>query len=44
MFAVIASALVLVLAVAIVRWIAAVPLIRTLSASMDNFLDNAEGP
>jgi hypothetical protein len=44
MFALIAGGLVLVLAVAIVRWIAAVPLIRTLSASMDNWRDNAEGP
>jgi hypothetical protein len=39
MFAVIASALVLVLAVAIARWIASVPLIRTLAASMDSFAD-----
>jgi flagellar biosynthesis/type III secretory pathway M-ring protein FliF/YscJ len=42
MFAAIASALVLVLAVAIVRWIAAVPLIRTLSASMDSLADNTQ--
>jgi hypothetical protein len=44
MFAIVASALVLVLAVAVVRWIAAVPLIRTLSASMDSLMDNAEEP
>lgn len=42
MIAIIASALVLVLAVAIVRWIAAVPLIRALSASIDNWADNAQ--
>jgi hypothetical protein len=42
MFAIVASALVLVLAVAIVRWIAAVPLIRTLSASIDNWADDAQ--
>ena len=40
MFAIIASALVLVLAVAVVRWIAAVPLIRTLSASVDCLADS----
>ncbi len=44
MFAVIAGALVLVLAVAIVRWIAAVPLIRTLSASMDSWADEVRRP
>ena len=43
MFAIIASALVLVLSVAIVRWIAAVPLIRTLSASIDGWADNVQG-
>jgi hypothetical protein len=43
MFAIIASALVLVLAVAIVRWVAAVPLIRTLSASIDGWADNVQG-
>ena len=42
MIAIIASALVLVLAVAIVRWIAAVPLIRTLTASIDCWADNAQ--
>ena len=41
MIAIIAGALVLVLAVAIVRWIAAVPLIRTLTASIDCWADNA---
>ena len=41
MFAIIASAVVLVLAVAVVRWVAAVPLIRTLSASIDCWADNA---
>jgi hypothetical protein len=44
MFAAIAGTLVLVLAVAIVRWIAAVPLIRTLSASMDNWADEVQRP
>jgi hypothetical protein len=43
MFAVLASALVLVLAVAIVRRVAAVPLIRALSASMDSLADNSQG-
>jgi hypothetical protein len=43
MFAIIASALVLVLAVVIVRWAAAVPLIRTLSASIDGWADNVQG-
>jgi hypothetical protein len=43
MFTIIASALVLILAVAIVRWVAAVPLIRTLSASIDGWADNVQG-
>ena len=43
MFAAIASGLVLVLAIAVVRWIAAVPLIRTLSASMDSLADKVQG-
>ena len=42
MFAIIASTLVLVLAVAIVRWIAAVPLVRTLTASIDCWADSAQ--
>jgi hypothetical protein len=43
MLAIIASALVLVLSVTIVRWIAAVPLLRTLSASIDCWADSVQG-
>ena len=42
MITIIASALVLVMAVAIVRWIAAVPLIRALWASMDSWADSTQ--
>ena len=43
MMAIIAGILVLVLSVAIVRWIAAVPLLRTLSASIDGWADSVQG-
>jgi hypothetical protein len=43
MIAIIATMLVLILSVAIVRWIAAVPLIRTLSASIDCWADSVQG-
>ena len=43
MIATLASALVLVLTVTIVRWIAAAPLIRTLSASIDCWADSVHG-
>jgi len=43
MIALIASALVLVLAIAIVRWIASVPLIRTLSVSIDSWAESVQG-
>ena len=43
MISIIVSSLVLVLAVAIVRWVAAVPLLRTLSASVDCWADSVQG-
>ena len=43
MVTIIAATLVLVLSVAIVRWIAAVPLLRTLSASIDGWADSVQG-
>ena len=43
MIAIIASMLVLALLLAIVRWIAAVPLLRTLSASIDCWADSVQG-
>ena len=38
-----ASLLVIILAITIVRWIASVPLIRTLSASVDQWADSVQG-
>ena len=43
MSAILASALVLVLTVTIIRWIAAVPLLRTLSAAIDCWADAVHG-
>ena len=39
-----ASLLVIVLSVTIVRWIASVPLIRTLSLTVDQWADGVHGP
>ena len=38
-----ASLMVIILAVTIVRWIASVPLIRTLSLSVDQWADGVQG-
>jgi hypothetical protein len=43
MTALIAGLLALVLGITIVRWIAAVPLLRTLSASIDCWADSVQG-
>ena len=43
MFAILASSLVLVLSIAIWRWIASVPLIQTLSMSIDCWADSVQG-
>lgn len=43
MVTIIAGILVLVLSIAIVRWIAAVPLLRTLSVSIDGWADSVQG-
>ena len=38
-----ASLAVIILAIAIVRWIASVPLLRTLSISVDQWADSVQG-
>lgn len=43
MTALITLSLILILAVAIVRWVAAVPLMRTLTASIDSWADAVQG-
>ena len=43
MTAIVASAIILVLAIAIARWVAAVPLLRTLSTSIDTWADAVQG-
>ena len=43
MSAFITLSLILILAVTIVRWIAAVPLMRTLTASIDSWADSVQG-
>jgi hypothetical protein len=43
MIAFITASLAIVLAIVIVRWVAAVPLLRTLSASIDNWADGVQG-
>lgn len=43
MTAFITASLVILLLVTIVRWIAAVPLMRTLTASIDNWADSVQG-
>ena len=43
MTAIITGSLVIVLAITIVRWVASVPLIRTLSASIDSWADGVQG-
>jgi hypothetical protein len=39
----ITGSLVIVLAITIVRWVASVPLMRTLSASIDSWADGVQG-
>ena len=43
MIAVITAGLTFILIVTIIRWIADVPLLRTLSASIDNWADELHG-
>ena len=43
MIAALASMLVIVLTVALVRWIASVPLLHTLSVSVDQWADSVQG-
>lgn len=43
MTAFITASLVILLLVTTVRWIAAVPLMRTLTASIDNWADSVQG-
>lgn len=43
MTAFITLSLILILGVAIIRWIAAVPLMRTLTASIDSWADSVQG-
>ena len=43
MTAFITLSLILILAIMIVRWIAAVPLMRTLTASIDSWADAVQG-
>ena len=43
MTAFITLSLILILAVTIVRWVAAVPLMRTLTASIDSWADGVQG-
>ena len=43
MIATLAATLVIVLAVALTRWVASVPLIHTLSASIDQWADSVHG-
>ena len=43
MIAIAAFTLILILTATIVRWVAAVPLLRTLSASIDCWADSVQG-
>lgn len=43
MIAIVTGSLVIVLAITIVRWVASVPLMRTLSASIDSWADAVQG-
>jgi hypothetical protein len=43
MTATVASTIILLMTLALVRWIAAVPLVRTLSASIDTWADAVQG-
>ena len=43
MTAFITLSLILILAISIIRWVAAVPLMRTLTASIDNWADSVQG-
>ena len=43
MTAFITLSLIFILAVSIIRWIAGVPLMRTLTASIDNWADSVQG-
>ena len=43
MIAILASLAVIVLAITIVRWVASVPIIRTLSVSIDQWADSVQG-
>lgn len=43
MIAALASLLVVILMIAIVRWVASVPLLRTLNCSIDQWADSVQG-
>jgi len=43
MTAFLAIGLIVILTIAIVRWVAAVPLMRTLTASIDSWADGVQG-
>jgi hypothetical protein len=43
MTAILAVSLIIILSISIVRWIAAVPLMRTLTASIDSWADSVQG-
>jgi hypothetical protein len=43
MIAIVATSLVLLLSFAIIQWLAAVPLLRTLSSSIDCWADSVQG-
>ena len=43
MIATLASLLVVILMIAIVRWVASVPLLRTLNCSIDQWADSVQG-
>ena len=43
MTAILAISLIIILTITLVRWIAAVPLMRTLSASIDSWADSVQG-
>jgi hypothetical protein len=43
MTAIVASTIILLMVLAMIRWVAAVPLVRTLSASIDQWADAVHG-
>lgn len=43
MIAILASLAVIVLSIVVVRWVASIPIIRTLSVSIDQWADSVQG-